>query len=234
MSANDYNEKQFMAKAYGFKDITELVHHYQSANSLTVDGLLGPKTLAHLRGPTLLTPIKHAPMLPDITHGKPVITSAHWTENPSRAPSAAYHGHQGVDIMYRLNKSIGAVYISNLKQTRRSDGTFVVQGNTQAYAVDDVTVVDVADRANGYAVVVQRAAGDVFVYRHLQGFAVSKGEVIAAGTTIGEVGHTTETSLVHLHFEWHKSLLELRQNYRGSLNPGPLCAALGIKDAYNG
>ncbi len=234
MSADSYNEKQFTSGAYGFPEITKLTEHYQAANNLTVDGFLGPKTVAHLMGQTRLAHLKHAPMLPDITHGKPVITSAHWTENTSRAPSAAYHGHQGVDIMYRLNKTIGAMYISNLRQTRRSDGTFVVQGNTQAYAVDDVTVVDVADRANGYAVVLLRAAGDVFVYRHLQDVAVTKGDAIAAGTIVGEVGHTTETSLVHLHFEWHKSLLDLRNNYRGSLNPGPLCAAVGIKDAYNG
>jgi hypothetical protein len=234
-NAEVYNAARLSDGTIAAPEVTQLTRHYQADNGLLVDGMLGPQTRKHLMGG--LVPgvaIAHAPMLPSVTHGKPVVTSGHWTVNRSRAPSAAYHGHQGIDIMYRLNKTIGHQYIDGMKHMRRTDGTFCVEGNTRAYAVDDCTVVDVADRANGFAVCIARTAGDVFVYRHLQDVAVPKGAKIVAGTIIGEVGHTTETSLVHLHFEWHASVDALRSRYRESLNPGPLCSAHGIVDAWTG
>jgi murein DD-endopeptidase MepM/ murein hydrolase activator NlpD len=82
-------------------------------------------------------------------------------------------------------------------------------------------VIDVVDRANGWVVTIEATSGMVAVYRHLQTVSVSKGATVTGGDGIGIVGHTTETSLVHLHFELHVNRYALQHNYRGSLNPEP-------------
>jgi murein DD-endopeptidase MepM/ murein hydrolase activator NlpD len=53
-------------------------------------------------------------------------------------------------------------------------------------------------------VCVRHSAEVTSCYFHLRRFDVRKGDAIAAGQVIGEVGLTgVHTALPHLHFEWH-------------------------------
>lgn len=221
MDAQDYNSSRISGCVITPRHIELLAKWFQSSTGLTVDGRIGPKTLAALEAKYPQPRLTHAVMLP-IASAKPLITSRHWLVNPSRAPSPSYHGHQGVDVMYRLAElpeddqlrvtTGGRVY---------TDGCFCVPPNTYCYTCFAGTVIDVVDRANGWAVTIEQSGGMVAVYRHLQTVAVTKGQRLEGGDKIGIVGHTTETSLVHLHFELHRDRYALQHDYRGSLNPEP-------------
>lgn len=232
MGAQEYNKQRIASGDITPRHIELLARSFQSSVGLTVDGQIGPKTVAALEAKYPQPQLTHAVMRP-LGNAKPLITSGHWLVNPSRAPSPSYHGHQGVDVMYRLAElpgcgqlrtTTGALILlyDGLTLGRvYSDGRYCVPPNTYCYACFAGTVIDVVDRANGWVVTIETTSGMVAVYRHLQTVAVTKGQKLEGGDKVGIVGHTTETSLVHLHFELHRDRYALQHDYRGSLNPEP-------------
>jgi murein DD-endopeptidase MepM/ murein hydrolase activator NlpD len=64
-------------------------------------------------------------------------------------------------------------------------------------------VVEFSDQMNGYGrtVVIDHGNGISTLYGHLSGFAVSPGQVIHRGDTLGYVGQTGRSTGPHLHYE---------------------------------
>lgn len=64
-------------------------------------------------------------------------------------------------------------------------------------------VVEFADQMNGYgrAVVIDHGNGISTLYGHLSGFAVSSGQLIHRGDTLGYVGQSGRSTGPHLHYE---------------------------------
>lgn len=60
-----------------------------------------------------------------------------------------------------------------------------------------------AEWGSGYGklVVIDHGNGIRTAYAHLSSFAVERGQLVAAGTTVGGMGTTGRSSAVHLHFE---------------------------------
>ena len=64
-------------------------------------------------------------------------------------------------------------------------------------------VIEFADQMNGYgrAVVIDHGNGISTLYGHLSGFAVSSGQLIHRGDTLGYVGQSGRSTGPHLHYE---------------------------------
>jgi murein DD-endopeptidase MepM/ murein hydrolase activator NlpD len=64
-------------------------------------------------------------------------------------------------------------------------------------------VVEFSDQMNGYGrtVVIDHGNGISTLYGHLSGFAVSPGQVVHRGDTLGYVGQTGRSTGPHLHYE---------------------------------
>lgn len=208
--ANAYNQKKLDNGEVTLQDITDLVRAYQDSSGLVVDGMCGPKTLASLRASRVKAPnlgvITHPmPRLPD---GRlPVLTSGHHSVNPSRPT------HMGADFLYR--QLPGDVPASKVF----SDGRFWVPSGLSAVACARAEILYIQDRANGYAVTLQLHDGTRLIYRHLEtpALGLRQGGTIEAGQAVGIVGHTTKTTLVHLHFEVYTPG---RYVYTDSIDPG--------------
>ena len=56
----------------------------------------------------------------------------------------------------------------------------------------------------GYHIIVDNGAGYETLYAHLSGFAVKKGDKVAAGQRIGSSGNSGASTGPHLHFELHR------------------------------
>ncbi len=56
-------------------------------------------------------------------------------------------------------------------------------------------------RGYGNAVILDHGDGITTLYAHLKDFHVESGDVVAAGSVIGEVGDTGNATTMHLHFE---------------------------------
>jgi murein DD-endopeptidase MepM/ murein hydrolase activator NlpD len=64
-------------------------------------------------------------------------------------------------------------------------------------------IVGFADLMNGYgrAVLIDHGNGISTLYGHLSGFAVSSGQLIHRGDTLGYVGQSGRSTGPHLHYE---------------------------------
>ena len=64
-------------------------------------------------------------------------------------------------------------------------------------------IVEFSDQMNGYgrAVVIDHGNGISTLYGHLSGFAVSPGQLVHRGDTLGYVGQTGRSTGPHLHYE---------------------------------
>ncbi|MGE3856545.1 MAG: peptidoglycan DD-metalloendopeptidase family protein [Dehalococcoidia bacterium] len=56
----------------------------------------------------------------------------------------------------------------------------------------------------GYHIIIDNGAGYETTYAHLSGFAVQKGDKVAAGQRIGTSGNSGNSTGPHLHFELHR------------------------------
>ncbi|KKU79163.1 MAG: Peptidase M23 family protein [Parcubacteria group bacterium GW2011_GWA2_47_7] len=91
------------------------------------------------------------------------------------------HGYNGVDLVSTLG--LGAPVMAAAK------GTIIISrqgGYNGGY---------------GSYVVIQHGNGTQTLYGHLQSVAVSTGEIVAQGQTIGKMGNTGRSTGPHLHFE---------------------------------
>jgi murein DD-endopeptidase MepM/ murein hydrolase activator NlpD len=70
-------------------------------------------------------------------------------------------------------------------------------GSTKAGTV----IVRTYNSSYGYYIVVDHGGGVSSLYAHLSGFAVSNGQTVKAGQTIGYIGSTGSSTGPHLHFE---------------------------------
>lgn len=93
-------------------------------------------------------------------------------------------GHGGIDIVGDDNTTVYAVEAGTVTMISIWDGK--TKTGTQSY---------------GNLVVVTDAGGCRHYYAHLQSIAVSKGQAISVGTTIGIMGNTGNSFGAHLHYE---------------------------------
>lgn len=83
---------------------------------------------------------------------------------------------------------------------------FAASSGSSIYAVGEGEVVEASyDAAYGNRIKIRHEDGYETWYAHMSGFAVSAGEWVEAGDTIGYVGSTGNSTGPHLHFEVHTS-----------------------------
>lgn len=82
---------------------------------------------------------------------------------------------------------------------------FTASSGTPVKAVSKATVVHAgyggAGGAYGNHVILRLADGKYALYAHLSSHSVSAGQTVGAGTVVGRVGSTGNSSGPHLHFE---------------------------------
>jgi len=93
--------------------------------------------------------------------------------------SQGIHGHNGVDIASTLGSNILA----------SADGEVIVSRNSGW------------NGGYGSYVVLKHANGTQTLYAHLSNTAVTAGDVVSQGQTLGYMGRTGKSTGVHLHFE---------------------------------
>lgn len=64
-----------------------------------------------------------------------------------------------------------------------------------------IRVQDLGNKSYGKHVYVKGADGRTYIYAHLSGFAVKKGQQVKAGQAVGLTGSSGKSSGPHLHFE---------------------------------
>ena len=93
--------------------------------------------------------------------------------------------------------------------TRRHEGVDIIaKAGTELYAPMSGRVVRSQGSLAGNQVKIVAADGTYFIYAHLSAYAdatAPHGATVAAGTVIGYVGKTGDTTVNHLHFEVHPS-----------------------------
>ncbi|HIZ53744.1 MAG TPA: M23 family metallopeptidase, partial [Candidatus Enterococcus avicola] len=96
----------------------------------------------------------------------------------------------------------------------------VGSSGTPIYASKAGTVVQASyDPSAGNHVIIDHGDGYYTYYMHLSSFAVSAGQSVGQGTTVGGMGTTGSSTGVHLHFAIATGI------WSGFMDPGPL---LGI------
>ena len=96
----------------------------------------------------------------------------------------------------------------------------VGSSGTPIFASKAGTVVQASyDPSAGNHVIIDHGDGYYTYYMHLSSFAVSAGQSVGQGTTVGGMGTTGNSTGVHLHFAIATGI------WSGFMDPGPL---LGI------
>lgn len=74
---------------------------------------------------------------------------------------------------------------------------------TPILAADSGMATVIPDNGNGYGnyIMINHGGGRVTLYAHMSAFAISNGETVSQGQTIGYVGSTGNSTGPHLHFE---------------------------------
>ncbi|MGE0404025.1 MAG: peptidoglycan DD-metalloendopeptidase family protein [Kofleriaceae bacterium] len=136
--------------------------------------------------------------------------------NPFKASA-----HLGVDIMFKRRdaRDLIAVFPAGT-----SNGTplFFIPDNLPALAASAGTVTFAANTPVGHTVIIQHPNNWSTYYTHLSTLAVSKGQQVTAGQTLGTIGAspTDGQHLVHLHFEMWNG-----HRRSGAVDPAPYLAA---------
>ena len=87
-------------------------------------------------------------------------------------------------------------------------GMYVVEGKTEVYSICDGVVIDADNGTTGHdggygrnVKVYNEEYGVGVIYAHLYSVEVKQGDTITAGTMVGYVGNTGNSTGAHLHFE---------------------------------
>lgn len=129
--------------------------------------------------------------------------------------------HLGVDIMFKRRdaRDLIAVFPAGT-----SNGTplFFIPDGVPAFAASAGIVKFAANTPVGHTVIIQHPNGWATYYTHLTTLAVTKGQQVTAGQTLGTIGAspTDGQRLVHLHFELWKG-----GKRSGAVDPAPYLAA---------
>jgi hypothetical protein len=156
------------------------------------------------------------PMLGD---RRPVVSDG-WA-SPRRLADGSVRKHMGADIMYRRRSEADQAAEQPPGSPSGSRWYFMPEG-TPALAVAPGIVRIAKDTPRGFTVVIRHAGGWTTYYTHLASLAVAAGQPIAAGQSIGLIGHDPSDSrhLRHLHFELWKG-----GKRSGAVDPTPYLAA---------
>lgn len=208
MNADDYNWNELTAGRITKEMITELVSFYQFQHDLPADGMLGPKTRAHMAaalGPApapISLPFLDWPM-PVLHRGmgligrKPVITSAFRTKDRPN--------HNGIDLFYAYEKGDSPDFVGDKGGAgKQPDGTprWVVPYGVHALAAADGVIQIAGNSKTGYRCWVDHSNGWRTGYFHLLDLKVSVGQKVVSGQPLGLIGdNPADHDGRHLHFE---------------------------------
>lgn len=183
---------QFLLQARGFgagradgvygRLTRQAVKRAQRMAGLRTDGLAGPKTITFLRG---------------VRAGGDETPGGNGTvlvENPSTSPIAFIRPAPG---------PVTGTFGENRGTHRHSGVDFASPRGTPIKAAAAGTVIFAGFNSGGYGnlVVVQHTDGYTTWYAHMSRALASVGQRVAAGTRIGLVGSTGNSTGPHLHFE---------------------------------
>lgn len=230
--ADEYNVRQYAEGKLKPSHLTELTRDWQRHHGLDVDGFAGPVTIRSLDaasdGRPALPVERCYPMraLPD--GRKPLVTSAYYTKNPSRANPD--RPHRGVDFFYRYD---GAVDPPVKIGDGGRDSKYWVPEDGVAVAVAAGRVCSskfVGSSGTGHRAWIEHDGGYFSGYFHLRGLMVSPGEVVEMGAPIGVISHNPmDSDARHLHFEVYWG--DLAAYPRGSFDPEVLLAGATVLPA---
>lgn len=108
--------------------------------------------------------------------------SSNWMVKPvsGAVRSQGIHGYNAVDLAAPVGTPIAAA----------ADGTVIIANSGGGW-----------NGGYGNYVVIKHANGAQTLYAHMNSVAVTVGETVSQGTTIGAVGNTGKSTGAHLHFE---------------------------------
>lgn len=176
--------------------ITELVEYWQRGHGLTVDGFCGPNTQGTIAAASSSSQ-RFYPLrcLPD--GRRPIITSAFYTENPSRS------SHKGVDFFFRWLDSDPDVPVGDGGAIRRNGKRkWWYPPGTCAVAAAFGVVMKAGRHSTGFRAWIDHGDGTRTGYFHLKDLRVTQGHTISAGADVGLVGDNPNGhDGKHLHFE---------------------------------
>ena len=168
-----------------FGPMTDMaLRNFQRAYGLSSDGLAGPHTISALRHGRASRgmPGGTTPVSGPVRLLRPV---GGRIGDAFGAPRAGGRTHTGLDFPVQAGTRIGAAGV----------GVVEFAGwNTGGY---------------GYLVVVRHRLGYATWYAHMSRVAVSAGQSVTGGTTVGYVGSTGHSTGPHLHFELRRNAVPI-------------------------
>lgn len=248
----DYVRLEMTAGRLTYDDVSRLTEYFQkeSGHGLDVDGMPGPATRHALHdyfgvsdpnnvgeSGTIVAPDPDvfglSTPLPVLLGGRrPVITSGF-------GPRGELF-HHGVDVFYPWRDGDKPDVVGvGLAADRMSDGrpTWVVPFGTPAIAAGAGVVTIAGDAPTGHRLWISldepgssgspRPSGWMIGYFHLESICVTVGQRVAAGQSVGSVGHNPlDGDARHLHFELSPTSLY------SPIDPQPYVRGLGKWDDH--
>lgn len=130
-------------------------------------------------------------------------------EMAARGEDPVYNGVMSWPLpgYYTITSEYGMRIHPTLKTRRMHTGIDIAapNGTTIRCASDGVVIVAQWNNAYGNMAIVSHGDGLTTLYGHMSRTAVSKGQAVSAGDTIGYVGSTGWSTGNHLHFEVQKN-----------------------------
>ena len=137
--------------------------------------------------------------------------------SPRRKADGGTRPHLGADIMFKRRTRADLV---DIHRPGTPNGTrwFYMPDGVPALAIAAGEVRRAKPTRRGFSVVIRHANGWSSYYTHLENLRVQRGDLVAAGQSIGDIGFdpTTRQKILHLHFElWEGG------TRRGVVDPAP-------------
>lgn len=132
--------------------------------------------------------------------------------------------HNGYDIAAAIGKPVPALHSGQVVFASFAGGGGTGYVHTYRAPDQPAAANSVWATGGGNVVVVQDAAGVLYQYAHLSQFDVKVGDIVSAGTVVGQVGDTGDATGPHLHF----AMIDTSGGTKRWIDPTSFLTSLGL------